>query len=709
MPNGTVLCHKNTGLKPGQTETIDGVSWAFTGVTDDGRCGVFKVHEPRQKGHLHVVASGVTASKLPSQIPPVPAAVPSLPAPEDFFLARFTNEAKAVASKREGDFWFYDQHHRQQRQGSGSTKKIFTHHQKTDGHWVRGAGKDICPCWNEACLAVTGDSTAIYGEGEKVAEALCSAGVLGVSVPGHEAESLEKCTAALARHKDLGVKLVAYVGDNDQAGKKKAAVMASAASAAGLPFVGINAGDVWPDLPKGGSIDDLKLSGDEIIATLEQAFREKLARSAAADEKTAVIPKEDLSFEDRWALLEAAADELIASDGSTIKQRSALANTATELKINRLTQPDLDQLLMSAHRRSRPLSKPLTGGTTFKTKRNPFVVDGIYRHGLNLLVSAPGVGKSRKCAHLAASWLRGDTTFLERKMTGPPVEDRYVLIIGTDQDQGDWAVTLAPAGLCVSTDPFGDDTDDEMQLDPRLTLHTLETDTKLDADGLRIIRRWCDEHPNCLVVIDSLAAVLPPGIDEEKSAAAQPIYALHEALGTCWCILTHHTRKAAGKEGSIGVGASRGSGAIDGAVSRLITLSKIHRIEHGQRVAVESDPRRELLSTKRGGADVHLILDSTSWTLKGTAEELKAEERRQRAEENLTEDQAECLSVLESNPQKWFTTREIVEALGVGWLEDKATGGKVRNSTSKRMIRLEQLGLVEKASSGTDKSFRIRT
>jgi hypothetical protein len=698
MPNGTVLCHKNTGLKPGQTETIDGVSWAFTGVTDDGRCGVFKVHEPLQQPRLRVVG-GRSASKL--------TAAAALPSPEDFFLARFTDEAKAVAGRKEGEFWFYDDQHRQQRQGTGKDKKFAVHHQNTDGEWVPGAGKDLCLCWNERCLTAA-DGIPLYAEGEKSAAAACDAGLLGVSIPGHEAASLEKCTAALARHKGLGMKLVAYVADNDHAGKKKAAVIASAASAAGLPFVGINAGDVWPNLPKGGSIDDLTLSGDEIIATLEQAFREKLARNATADEKTAVIPKEDLSFEERWALLEAAADELVASDGSTIKQRSALANTATELKINRLTQPDLDQLLMSAHRRSRPLSKPLTGGTTFKTKRNPFVVDGIYRHGLNLLVSAPGVGKSRKCAHLAASWLRGDTTFLERKMTGPPVEDRYVLIIGTDQDQDDWAVTLAPAGLCVSTDPFGDDTDDEMQLDPRLTLHALETDTKLDADGLRIIRRWCDEHPNCLVIIDSLAAVLPPGIDEEKSAAAQPIYALHEALGTCWCILTHHTRKAAGKEGSIGVGASRGSGAIDGAVSRLITLSKIHRIEHGQRVAVESDPRRELLSTKRGGADVHLILDSTSWTLKGTAEELKAEERRQRAEENLTEDQAECLGVLESDAQKWFTTREIVEALGVDWLEDKSTGGKVRNSTSKRMIRLEQLGLVEKASSGTDKSFRIR-
>jgi hypothetical protein len=326
-----------------------------------------------------------------------------------------------------------------------------------------------------------------------------------------------------------------------------------------------------------------------------------------------------------------------------------------------------------------------------------------------MLVSAPGVGKSRKCASLAAAWLRGDATYLERKMTGPPVDQRRVLIIGTDQGIEDWALTLSPVGLCTSTNPFGnDDEDEEMLLDPRVTLHPLETDTKLDNDGLSLIRRWSDSNPGCLVVIDSFAAVLPPGIDEEKATAAQPLYALQEAIGTCWCVVTHHMRKAAGKEGSLGVGASRGSGAIDGAVSRLITLSLIHKIEHGQRVACESDPRRELLSTKRGGATEHLIVNSTTWTLEGTAEELKAEERRQRAEENLTDEQAECLGVLESDTQRWFTTREIVEALGVDWLEDKAAGGKARNSTSKRMLRLEQLGLVEKASSGTDKVFRIR-
>lgn len=712
--NGTWLCHKNTEQKEGSTTVgADGTTYAFTGVSSDGRTGIFKVHEPRGKGHLRVVASGGTAISEPSVTASVPSPLPALPDPAVFFLARWSPAMDELAGKREGNFWYYDNDNRQERKGTGKEKNIYAHHRSADGEWVKKKGTGICPSWNERCLAVA-DGTPIYIEGEKCAEVLRTAGLLGVSMPGHEAESIEKCTTALARHKALGVELIAYVADNDAPGKEKAAVMATAAAAAGLPFVGINAGDIWPDLPEAGNVDDVEAQSDELIAALDQAFRDELQRRSAITtastetSKKPVLPKADRSFDERWQLLEDAADELVANGGSTIRQRSSLANTATDLGILRLTQGDLENLLRSAQRRSRPLSKPLEGGAIFTVKREPFAVEGIFLHGLNLLVSSAGVGKSRLCCGLAAALLRGDGTFMSRKLTGPPVDQRRVLFIGTDQNMEDWGRTMAPYGLCERVDPFDASDEVQMKLDPRVKLHTLETDTKLDADGLAEIRRWCDANPGCLVVIDSFAAVLPPGIDEEKATAAQPLYALQEAIGTCWCVVTHHMRKAAGKEGSVGVGASRGSGAIDGAVSRLITLSLIHKIEHGQRVACESDPRRELLSTKRGGATEHLIVNSTTWTLEGTAEELKAEERRQRAEENLTDDQAESLAVLESDPEKWFTTREIVEALGVDWMEDKANGGKVRNSTSKRMLRLETLGLVEKASSGTDKSFRIR-
>ena len=131
-------------------------------------------------------------------------------------------------------------------------------------------------------------------------------------------------------------------------------------------------------------------------------------------------------------------------------------------------------------------------------------------------------------------------------------------------------------------------------------------------------------------------------------------------------------------------------------------------MEHGQRVACESDPRRELLSTKRGAATQHLIVNSDGWTLEGTAEALKAEERRNRTLQNLNDEQAEVLRVLE-DADRFLTTREVLEAFGVDWETDRAAGGKERRNTLNRLDRLANLGLIEKASSGIDKSWKIRS
>jgi hypothetical protein len=304
---------------------------------------------------------------------------------------------------------------------------------------------------------------------------------------------------------------------------------------------------------------------------------------------------------------------------------------------------------------------------------------------------------------LAASWLNGLPTWLGRKLTGPPIEERQVLIIGTDQTIEDWAITLEPVGLCTSLDPLGGDDDEEMKLDPRITLHTLETDTKLDADGLAIIRQWSDNHPNCMIIVDSFTTCLPPGIDEEKTSAAQPLYQLQEAMGTCWCIVAHHMRKAAGKEGSLGVGAGRGSSAIDGAVSRFLTLSPIYKMENGAMVAQESDPRRQLVSTKRGGATEHLIVDSSDWSLQGSADVLKAEERRERAKGGLNDDQQACYDVLLEAPDKCHTTREVAEALGIDWSDEKKS-----TNVRRWLSRLVALGLVDRFNVGGIGTFKVK-
>jgi hypothetical protein len=209
-----------------------------------------------------------------------------------------------------------------------------------------------------------------------------------------------------------------------------------------------------------------------------------------------------------------------------------------------------------------------------------------------------------------------------------------------------------------------------------------------------------------MVLVDSLSSCLPPGIDEATKAAGRPVRQLQEVLGDAWGILTHHTRKGAGKEGNLGVGAGRGSGDIDAAASRVIGLGLIYKMENGVLVPQESDDRRELLSTKRGGKTLHLVVKSDAsgfWSNEGNAETLKQQERQERAISNLTEAQGDVLVLLDA-ADGWMTLRALIEGAGE---EYEARGAKAA-TTRKVLKRLEVLGLAESVKSGSERTYRAK-
>lgn len=411
-------------------------------------------------------------------------------------------------------------------------------------------------------------------------------------------------------------------------------------------------------------------------------------------------PPAPITFEDRWKELEEHAAVVACSDWPVMKAVASLASKAGDLEVNRLTGRNLEQLLEQAHRAVRAKADPIAGGGTFKVKTTPWAVDGLFRHGLNLLVGQSGAGKSRLAAACMAAWLRGDQTWLNLPLNGIEPEHRHALIVGSDQTLEDWAITLEPVGLCKRLDA------ETVRIHPNLTLYGLETAVGLDADGLAMIRRWVDHHPGGMVLVDSLSSCLPPGIDEATKAAGRPVRQLQEVLGDAWGILTHHTRKGAGKEGNLGVGAGRGSGDIDAAASRVIGLGLIYKMENGVLVPQESDDRRELLSTKRGGKTLHLVVKSDAsgfWSNEGDAEALKQQERQERVISNLTEAQGDVLALLDA-ADGWMTLRALIEGAGE---EYEARGAKAA-TTRKVLKRLEVLGLAESVKSGSERTYRTK-
>ena len=478
-------------------------------------------------------------------------------------------------------------------------------------------------------------------------------------------------------------------------------------------------GDLWPDVDVAGQVlhssttrnaaSFWKIAADHgyDLSRNKQATEKRSSLVHAQPEGFAPTPPpvkaKTLTFEERWELLELHAGELAAGTWPAMKVMASLASKAGLLDIHRMGQRQFEQLIEQAQRQIRAKSEPISPGGKFTVTSTPFAVEGLFRHALNLLVGQSGAGKSRLIAACMAAWLRGDKTWLKRDLNGIEAEHRHALIIGPDQCLEDWHLTLAPVGLSWLSDPNDPTT---VEIHDRLTLYGLETGIQLDADGLNTIRRWVDAHPGGMVLIDSLSACLPAGVDEDKSGAAAPIHKLIEALGDAWGVLTHHTRKSAGKEGNLGVGAGRGSGAIDAAVSRVIGLGLTYKMENGAMVAQESDPRRELLSTKRGGKTEHLIISSDAsgfWDVHGDADELKAKERIERTISNLTEPQSDVLSAVEA-ADGWITTRGIVEAQGETY---ESTGGKA--ATVRNVLkRLEILGLIETRRVGNDRSYRIK-
>ncbi|WP_228009301.1 helicase RepA family protein [Cyanobium sp. LEGE 06113] len=282
-----------------------------------------------------------------------------------------------------------------------------------------------------------------------------------------------------------------------------------------------------------------------------------------------------------------------------------------------------------------------------------------------------------------------------------------MLILGSDQDREDWHQTLQPFGLAQTIEEDGEWS--TVRLHEHLELWPLEAGLRLNADGLGLVRSRADVIGSGLLVIaDSLARLLPEGVDEDKAAAAGPVYGLVEALGDAWGLLLHHTRKAAGKEQNLGVGAGRGSGAVDAAVSRVIGLGLVHRMEHGQMVADEASPERELLSTKRGGPTVHLVvrMDAEGWSLVGDAGEHKRQRQREHQRRSLTKEQHRVLEALDGQAGQFLTTRQVAEGMKIDWEADVKDGKPKAAALRKQLRRLADLGLVEHQRVGKENTYR---
>lgn len=276
-----VLCHHGStfsppALKSGQT-TIggDGQKWAYTGETSDGRCGTYTLHKPLQGPGRTITTS--RASAKPSQ--PIKLAL----LPEGAETAMATTTASGI-------FYSYSPNQRIQRVYNGKDKDDYCQHKQESEHFMPGAGPNPWPLYNEsACIKYGPTNWVLDLEGEKCCDVATLLEIVACSHPG-PIQQQEAKRQRYARLQGSGVAGVVYLADNDEAGRRKALNCAKAAQEACLPFVALNAADLWPFIPEGGSIDDLPapLNRSETVATIEKAANsqwQKQSQEAGKKEK----------------------------------------------------------------------------------------------------------------------------------------------------------------------------------------------------------------------------------------------------------------------------------------------------------------------------------------------------------------------------------------------------------------------------------------
>ena len=363
-----------------------------------------------------------------------------------------------------------------------------------------------------------------------------------------------------------------------------------------------------------------------------------------------------------WQLLLGRAKEVIESNRRISQQKLAIKAVAKDLGFN-LSNAEVSDLYDLLDNTMAAYEPPVEPGGEFLTYSQSWLLHELILVGLNLLVGMPGAGKSRLLVALVRAFLFGQESFIGRQLLSGA--NRSVLIIGTDQDRQQWGSLLAEQTLAdvVTKEVVEGQEQVIYRLCGGITLHTSGGGFKLDADGMKYIRQWNADNPGGLLIIDSLSAVLPPGISEGDETAGRLMRQIEMARQGNTCIVTHHCNKQSAMSGEVGVYSGSGSGTIDRAVSRHIGLAYDTHKENGAEKLHKESPRRIITSEKRGAGNQKLIVENgnfNTWDYISTAAEDR--ELKRQAEEGDPEGSLKGWKrdAYISSTDNWLTTSQVL-------------------------------------------------
>jgi hypothetical protein len=366
-----------------------------------------------------------------------------------------------------------------------------------------------------------------------------------------------------------------------------------------------------------------------------------------------------------------------------LRERMPLLRTAAVEAELVMRDPDLHALFAAARKQLRGETGGISAGMELDIPDAQWIWESLIAAGtLNMVTALQKVGKTALLLQFIRLWSAGVPAFLDHALAA---DFSGVIIVGTDMGLADWRNMLMAAGLMEKL------TNGKYRLVPEvIRLWHREDPLHLDEGGLEKLAAICEDRPGALILIDSLAAVTAPlGIDEFKPEAAEPFYALCEAVepyGATTVLIHHSSKSSSGEQAS---NAARGSNAITAVPSQLINL------------AWHSDPKQdrrvELTSEGRGALPTALVIEQIErcqWISHGDAAEIRREEGRAKAERGLTERQG---IVLEEVLEQWGDQFHEMDAVWLAHsLEAQFSGKDGRREASSSLEQLERKQLLEK-------------
>lgn len=363
----------------------------------------------------------------------------------------------------------------------------------------------------------------------------------------------------------------------------------------------------------------------------------------------------------------------------------------------RFTDLELKQALWSARRALHGTSTPHKGGSRLSRRKAPFFWEGVVmKEATTLFISLPKVGKSRLICQFIARLMRGEPEFLGRKLTGPCPP---VAIIGSDQDEGDWAECLHLAGLL----------DDSDTLDPRIVaLYDKGCPLHLDDQGIETIADLAAKHPGLLILVDSyFSCTSQLGLMERDSNYAGPLVDLQEAIAPykATLVVIHHSNKAAA--GATATEASRGTTALPSQSSWNVALSR----RQSDNPLTPQDKRITLKSEGRGGSPCELLIeqidDGYNWMSHGDAEAVAKQQIIEDLVDGLEPRQQDALNDLVEHWQHTnagMTASAVADALDIGGSNPEARARETIDKLRKAHL-VEQDGEQERQGTGRRKAL----